>query len=85
MLRGNGYDWEIDYWALGGIAYEMIFTDLPFCHKVKGEEAIFKAIKEADLSFPENADTICTKEGKDFIRAVSLLPDHHIFSTSWHP
>jgi serine/threonine kinase 32 len=76
MISHEGYGWEIDYWALGAMAYEMIFMDVPFGAKVKGEEAIFRAINTDELTFPPNADELCSKEGQDFIRGVSFIPNN---------
>jgi|ERR1700761_8718164 len=77
MISGEGYDWQVDYWGLGCIAYEMIFTDLPFGHKAKSEEAIFKAITDDEVTFPPNAAELCSTEGMEFIKGVRQYHHFH--------
>lgn len=70
MLSKKGYSWEVDYWGLGNIVYEMLFFRFPFGYKVKSEEELRKAILEDGLKFPSNANEVCSQEGQDFIRGL---------------
>ena len=71
MLSGEGYSWEIDYWGLGNLVYEMFFYRHPFGYKKKSEADLKRSICEDELSFPPNALEVCSSECIDFIKGVS--------------
>ena len=73
MLSGKGYSWEIDYWGLGNIVYEMFFYRFPFGYGAKTDEELKRSILEDELKFPPNADKICSPEAQEFIRGVCSL------------
>jgi serine/threonine protein kinase len=73
MLSGNGYSWEIDYWGLGNIVYEMFFYRLPFGFKAKSDEDLLRSICEDELLFPPNANEICSPECIDLIKGVRRM------------
>lgn len=70
MLSGKGYSWEIDYWGLGNIIYEMFFYRFPFGYGAKTDGELKQSIIEDEVKFPPNADKICSPEGQEFIKGL---------------
>lgn len=44
MISGNGYSYEVDYWALGVISYRLVFGKFPFINTTNDPFDIFKHI-----------------------------------------
>lgn len=44
MISGNGYSYEVDYWALGVIAYRLVFEKFPFINSTNDPFDIFKHV-----------------------------------------
>lgn len=44
MISGNGYSYEVDYWALGVITYRLVFGKFPFINSTNDPFDIFKHI-----------------------------------------
>ncbi|KAJ6607942.1 kinase-like domain-containing protein [Mycena sp. CBHHK59/15] len=58
VLERNGYSWQIDWWSLGVMAYELIFNKRPFSGQTSAQ--LTRAILEDPLKFPEDARSICS-------------------------
>jgi len=51
MIEEIGHNWEIDYWALGVLIYEMIVGIPPYYHK--NWETMFTMIKTKPVKYPD--------------------------------
>jgi len=54
IAKGESYGYEVDWWALGIMVYEMLFCSPPFC-SINHKRLLEKIIKE-DLVFPGVTD-----------------------------
>lgn len=52
MISGKGYSFSNDYWSLGILIYEMIFTFVPFGSSLEDPFDIYKEILETELRYP---------------------------------
>ena len=52
MIRGKGYSFPSDFWSLGILVYEMIFTFVPFVSTIEDPYIIYKSILEDELKYP---------------------------------
>lgn len=52
MIQGKGYSFSSDYWSLGVLIYEMIFTFVPFGSSLEDPFDIYKEILESELKYP---------------------------------
>jgi len=50
MLERNSHGYEVDFWAIGVLTYELLSGNSPF--ESDNNNKIFKRIKEVDLKFP---------------------------------
>jgi len=77
MLRGDGYDFTVDYWALACILFEMLIGFSPFADD--DIESIFRNIfnHQVTLNFPD-IFTYMTHDGWDFIHAVLQEPKERL-------
>jgi serine/threonine protein kinase len=69
MTNGLPYDFQVDIWSLGIVAYEMVTSHSPFA----GSEDIIENIKNFSgfNSIKDNLDNVCASdELKDFISQV---------------
>ena len=73
MLRGEGYDFSVDYWALACILFEMAIGFAPFADD--DIEAVFRNIfnHEATLNFPD-IYTYMSEEQWSLIKAILQEP-----------
>ena len=69
VLAKTGHSFEADIWAVGIIAYTMIFGSPPF----EGQEVkdTYKNIKNCNYHFNDNSHI--SKEAKTFIRSILVL------------
>jgi serine/threonine protein kinase len=69
VLAKTGHSFEADIWAVGVIAYTMIFGNPPF----EGQEVedTYKNIKNCNYHFNDKSDI--SKEAKAFIRRILVL------------
>jgi serine/threonine protein kinase len=70
MLKKGGYSFQVDWWALGTIVYEMLFGLAPFYHDDESE--MYINIVKSKLEFP--SDIEISAECRDFI-AKLLIKD----------
>lgn len=56
MISGNAYSFQIDWWALGIITYELLFGKTPFADENKGK--LCARILTADPVYPNYADPV---------------------------
>jgi serum/glucocorticoid-regulated kinase 2 len=68
ILKGNGYDKSVDWWALGILIYEMLHGHPPFYDK--NIYIMFQMIKD-DRVKPKFSERI-SEEAKDLINMVLL-------------
>jgi cGMP-dependent protein kinase len=52
MIRGKGYSFSSDFWSLGILVYEMIFTFVPFANGLEDPYYIYQSILEDELKYP---------------------------------
>jgi serum/glucocorticoid-regulated kinase 2 len=69
ILKGNGYDKSVDWWALGILIYEMLHGHPPFYDK--NIYIMFQMIKD-DLVKPKFSERI-SEEAKDLINMVFYI------------
>lgn len=62
VLSKRGYSYWIDWWSLGVLAYELIFTRRPFRGRTNPD--LTHAISRDPVRYPEDSDAKCSKEGK---------------------
>ena len=54
ILNGTGYDFSVDYWALGVLLYEFLVGITPFA--AESPFLVYKNIMEKKVRFPKDAD-----------------------------
>jgi len=53
MIRGEGHDRTVDWWALGVLIYEMLIGVTPFFNRNK--QMLFNKIKHSKVVFPDRS------------------------------
>jgi len=53
MIMGNGYSFEVDYWAIAVCMYEFICGEVPFGENSEDTMEIYLSIKNDKLVFPD--------------------------------
>jgi cGMP-dependent protein kinase len=72
IVRGDSYDYKVDYWSIGICMYEFVCGKTPFAPDVKDPTEIYKAVQNDKLTFPNNV------KDKDFINLVSSMLERDI-------
>jgi serine/threonine kinase 32 len=72
VVGRKGYSWNVDWWSLGVVAWELLFHKRPFDGRTA--EKMTNSILKDSLKFPSNVDELCSVDGQDFVRSVSR---HH--------
>lgn len=54
MVRGENYGTKVDLWAIGCIAYQLVYGVTPFHHSTSFMD-LYKNIVEGNWTFPEDA------------------------------
>jgi len=82
MLRGDGYDFTVDYWALACILFEMLIGFSPFADD--DIESIFRNIfnHQVTLNFPD-IYTYMSHDAWEFIFAVLQEPKERLGSSGF--
>lgn len=70
VLAKKGYTNTVDWWSLGVVAYELLFGKRPFRGRTNGE--LKMAILRANLRFPDDAASKCSRPGISLLRGVSF-------------
>ena len=68
VINGEEVTKNVDWWALGVIAYEFMTGNLPF-HAPKWEK-IFENIQQKNIRWPEDIDNALSKEAIDFMKSL---------------
>ncbi|KAF7721263.1 hypothetical protein EC973_004990 [Apophysomyces ossiformis] len=64
ILQSREYSYEVDYWSLGTILYEMLVGETPFWANSPTE--MYRRVVEDELEFPEDIDLVTA----DFIASL---------------
>ena len=69
ILDERGHGFEVDWWALGILTYEMIIGFPPFYSSENNNAIIYKRITEKVVNFPNQAKhgISMSEESKDFV------------------
>ncbi|KAL1409709.1 hypothetical protein Q8F55_003705 [Vanrija albida] len=67
VLTKRGYSAPVDFWSLGIMAYELMFSKRPF--RGRTNSALTNSILNEPLTWPEDAPGRCSTEGMQAIRA----------------
>ena len=54
VIKGDSYGSSVDYWSIGICLYEFYCGKVPFGSDLKDPNEIYKAVLNADISFPSN-------------------------------
>ncbi len=68
VLRKSGYYSSPDWWSLGVVMYELLFSKRPF--RGKTNDALTMAIMNDALTFPSKAESTVSVEALSLMRAV---------------
>ncbi|CAO1618155.1 unnamed protein product [Sympodiomycopsis kandeliae] len=68
VLAKRGYLSSVDWWSLGVMAYELLFGRRPF--RGKTNSALTHSIMNDRCNFPDNVDTIVSKESISCIKGM---------------
>ena len=72
VVRGDSYDYKVDYWSIACCMYEFACGKTPFGSDLKDPTEIYKAVQNEKLTFSNNI------KDKDFINLVSLMLERDI-------
>jgi serine/threonine protein kinase len=67
MISGESHDHSADTWAVGVLAYELLFGNAPFFAE-KGVDATYAKIKKVDFRFPQSIPV--SSEAKSLITGL---------------
>ena len=56
MISGNGYSYEVDYWALGVITYRLVFGKFPFINSTNDPFDIFRHVIKNKPDFKSKSE-----------------------------
>lgn len=68
LLRGENYDFSVDWWALGILLYEMLAGRSPFDTQEASEDELFRKILEDFIRIPRSLSVRAQKILKDFLK-----------------
>lgn len=74
VVSRKGYSWQVDWWSLGVMAYELMFHKRPF--EGRSAEKTTQSILKDPLRFPEDASSRCSEEALNALRGVSPSVSH---------
>lgn len=69
VLFGHEYSYEVDYWSLGCLVFEMVSGHPPFW--ANNQQLLKKTIGQGGFTFP--ADIKATEECKSFIQSLLVV------------
>jgi len=68
VVNRKGYSWQVDWWSLGVMAYELLFHKRPFDGRTA--EKMTNSILNDALRFPDDASARCSEDGLDVLRRL---------------
>ncbi|KAH6767707.1 Protein kinase superfamily protein [Perilla frutescens var. hirtella] len=92
VIRGDGHEFAVDWWALGVLAYEMLYGTTPF--RGKNRKETFRKILLAQPEYIGKPDPLTDMIGKllekdpklrlGYRRGAAEIKEHHFFrGLSW--
>ena len=72
IILDKGYSFEVDYWALGVLIYEMNIGFTPFYRKGITQEDMDRRIIHADFDFPSTSYLSMTPSAMDIIKKLLI-------------
>lgn len=69
VLFGHEYSYEVDYWSLGCLVFEMVSGHPPF--RANNQQLLKKTIGQGGFTFP--IDIKATDECKSFIQSLLVV------------
>ena len=75
------YDFAVDMWCVGVLAYEMLTGGSPFFDE-RGEGAILERIREGAVAYPRERFGPSQRAAKDFIRRLLVVEPHRRMSAT---
>lgn len=67
IVLSRGHDRAVDYWSLGCLIYEMLYSTTPFYRSGIDQKGLFKSIAKAKWRLPDNGSKL-SKSTVDLIK-----------------
>jgi cGMP-dependent protein kinase len=89
MIKGNGYSFNVDYWAMGIILYEWFYGKVPFGYGIEDPTKIYKDICERNPIFPSDVKNekfndflknLLVKKPKKRYTNIEIIKKHPFFN-----
>ncbi|KXJ29369.1 ribosomal protein S6 kinase-related protein [Exaiptasia diaphana] len=86
VLKGEKYDYSVDWWALGIVMYVLLVGKYPYV-ATKDHDSQFKVLEETEFEFPDSLSTasvslmnqLLQKDPKERLRSLDALKRHPFF------
>lgn len=68
VVGRRGYSWQVDWWSLGVVLWELLFHKRPF--DGRSADKMTQSILKDPLRFPPNVEEFCSADAQDFLRGL---------------